>query len=300
MSERPALEPVAGEFVRHDPLEVIEPRGEPLPILFDSPHSGTLYPDDFGHAVDPFLLRGGEDRFVDDLIVDAPSHGITVMRALFARTYIDPNRPVADLDPDILADDWPDPVEAGLHSGRGVGLIFRLIGEAVPIYRRRLSRAEVDHRIETYWRRYHECLDDRLSGMIARHGVAWHVNWHSMLPVGNALSPDPGRKRSDFTLGDLHGKGCAGEFTAFVAETLRDLGYSVSINDPYAGTYIVERYGRPGEGRHTLQVEINRALYMDLATLEPGPGMPVLRRSIAAFSARLAAWANEHSGMPGS
>lgn len=278
------------EFGIHEAVELIEPEGDALPIVYDSPHSGTTYPDDFAHAVDPFLLHGGEDRFVDDLVIDAPRHGIALIRALFARTYIDPNREPGDLDPELLAENWPEPIEVGRHSRRGVGLVFRLIGGAVPIYARRLEPAELAHRIGNYWQPYHACLADRIDALHARHGAVWHVDWHSMLAVGNDLSPDPDVTRPDFVLGDLHGKSCDPEFTDFVASTLADLGYTVKRNDPYSGAYILERYGWPRDGRHAIQIEINRGLYMEQDTLGRTEGLPRLRKSLDEFSARLARW----------
>jgi N-formylglutamate deformylase len=281
------------DLVRHDAVDVRQAAHGDLPVIYDSPHSGTFYPDDFTHAVEPFVLHGGEDRFVDDLVIDAPDHDITLVRALFARTYIDPNREPTDLDPALLPEDWPETVEPGPHSQRGVGLIFRLIGNGVPIYDRRLSKDEVHHRIETYWKAYQGTLQARIDALHERFGTVWHVNWHSMQAVGNALSPDPGAKRADFVLGDLHGTSCDSAFTDFVATTLRDLGHSVAINDPYAGAYLVRRHGRPDEGRHSLQIEINRGLYMDQETLEAHDGLAKLRGTIAQFSARLGKWVRQ-------
>lgn len=278
------------DFVMHDAFDLLEPDGDAAPLIYDSPHSGTLYPDDFAHAVERLLLVGGEDRFVDDLVVDAPRHGIALLRALFARTYIDPNRDPTDLDPLLLPDDWPEAVEARLHSGRGIGLIFRLIGEDRPIYDRRLGGAEIRHRIASYWEPYHQALQARIDALHETYGAVWHVDWHSMQPVGNALSPDPGERRADFVLGDRFGQSCAPGFTACVADLLGDLGYTVAVNRPYAGAYIVERQGRPAEGRHSLQIEINRGLYMDAGTLEASPGMVPLRAALGEFSRRLAEW----------
>jgi N-formylglutamate deformylase len=278
------------EYSIHDAVDLIEPEGDALPIVFDSPHSGTTYPDDFAHAVDPFLLHGGEDRFVDDLVIDAPRHGIALIRALFARTYIDPNREPGDLDPELLEENWPEAIETGRHSQRGVGLVFRLIGSGVPIYARRLGATELNHRIENYWRPYHSCLAGRIDALHARHGAVWHVDWHSMLAVGNDLSPDPGVHRPDFVLGDLHGTSCDAEFTDFVASALGDLGYTVGLNEPYAGAHIVEHYGRPKDSRHSIQIEINRGLYMEQDSLGRTDGLPNLRTALDAFSTKLAQW----------
>lgn len=272
-------------------VERLRPEGEPLPVVYDSPHSGTFHPDDFRHAVDPFLLRGAEDRFVDDLILDAPAHGIALVRALFARAYVDPNREETDLDPELVdAEEWGGAISPGVHSRRGTGLIFRLVGDRVPVYDRSLPRSEVEHRVERYWRAYHDCLQAEIDAAHAVHGVVWHLNWHSMQSVGNALSPDPGMKRPHFVLGDRHGTSCSPEFTAFVASGLREEGYDVAVNRPYAGAYIVRRHGDPQAGKHSLQVEINRGLYMDQRTLEATEGLPRLRAALGRFTARLAKW----------
>ncbi len=272
-------------------VSVRRPDGEELPLLYDSPHSGRVYPEDFLPAAEMRLLLGGEDRFVDDLVIDAPSHGATLIKALFARTYIDPNRTAADLDPHLLPEDWAEETAPSVNSERGVGLIFRLIGDAVPIYDRLLSADEIRRRIDAYWRPYHAALEDEMARLTERFGEVLHINWHSMQPVGNALAPDPGRTRPDFVLGDLDGTSCDPALTRFVADHLSELGYSVGLNDPYKGALIVERYGKPEEGRHTLQIEINRALYMDHGTLDRTGGFAGLKDDLSTFTDELAGFA---------
>ena len=265
-------------------VSITQPSGDALPLLYDSPHSGRVYPEDFGHAVDERLLVGGEDRFVDDLILNAPSHGATLVKALFARTYIDPNRMPNDLDPELLPKDWTEEIEPTASAHRGVGLIFRMIGESVPIYDRALTGQEVRHRIDNYWRPYHQALEDQTKNLLSKFGNVFHINWHSMQAVGNALAPDPGEKRADFVLGDLEGQSCDPAFTRFVAEQLEALGYSVALNSPYKGAYIVERYGKPDESRHALQIEINRGLYMDHGTLDRTGGFAQLKEDLTRFT----------------
>lgn len=272
-------------------VSVRRPDGEELPLLYDSPHSGRVYPEDFLPAAEMRLLLGGEDRFVDDLVIDAPSHGATLIKALFARTYIDPNRTADDLDPHLLPEDWGEETAPSVNSERGVGLIFRLIGDAVPIYDRLLSADEIRRRIDGYWRPYHAALEDEMARLTERFGEVLHINWHSMQPVGNALAPDPGRTRPDFVLGDLDGTSCDPALTRFVADHLSELGYSVGLNDPYKGALIVERYGKPEEGRHTLQIEINRALYMDHGTLDRTGGFADLKDDLSTFTDELAGFA---------
>ena len=271
-------------------FSIRRPESGEVPLIYDSPHSGRVYPDDFGHAVDRRLLVGGEDRFVDDLVIDAPSHGVTLLKALFARTYIDPNRTPDDLDPMLLPHDWEEEIAPSDNAERGVGLIFRMIGDAVPIYDRSLAAAEIRHRIDAYWRPYHETLDTEMTRLHGRYGQVFHIDWHSMQAVGNALAPDPGSRRADFVLGDLDGTACDPAFTAFVADTLERLGYTVALNDPYKGAYIVSRYGRPNEGRHTLQIEINRSLYMDHGTLDRTDGFARLKNDLSLFTGQVAAF----------
>jgi N-formylglutamate deformylase len=265
---------------RDDAVRRHEPRGKPAPVVFDSPHSGTIYPADFRAAVPRRLLQGAEDRFIEQLFHDAPRHGAALIAAGFARTYIDPNRDLADLDTALLDGPWPGPVAPSQHTERGVGLIFALIADGAPIYDRLLSVAEVQRRIDLYWRPYHEALQAALDGAHARDGAVWHINCHSMQSVGSDLSPDPGRVRPDFVLGDLDGRSCAAGFTGLVASLFEGMGYSVAINDPYKGAELVERHGRPGEGRHSLQIEINRRLYMNPDDLEKHEGFIGLRADL--------------------
>ncbi|GAA0569405.1 N-formylglutamate amidohydrolase [Caenispirillum bisanense] len=266
----------------------------PAPVVFDSPHSGRHYPADFRPALPLRQLQGGEDRHVDRLIARAPEHGAWLVTAGFARTYIDPNRDIADIDPDLLDGPWPGRVDPGGHSRHGIGLVFRTLGDGTPIYDRRLSVAEVQGRIDRCWRPYHTALEQALSRAGEGWRRVWHLNCHSMLPVGDALSPDPGCRRADMVLGDRGGRSCEPAFTALVATVLRDLGYSVAINDPYQGAWIVARHGRPQEGRHSLQIEINRALYMDLTTLAPHAGFDRLQADLGDLAREVCAHARRH------
>lgn len=278
-----------------EPVTVFEPGTHPAPLVFDAPHSGRHYPKDFGHKAGIELLMGGEDRFVDELVAEAPDHGATLVVANFARTYIDPNRRLSDIDTVLLDGDWHEEPAPTIMSERGVGLVFRLIGDGTSIYDRKLTAADITKRIEHYWRPYHECLAAMIERTVARHGVCYHLDCHSMMPVGNELAPDPGEDRADFVLGDLDGTSCEAGFTHTVANTLESLGYSVAINDPYKGALIVERYGQPDKGVHSLQMEINRKLYMDLETLERGEEFGKLRGDLGKLAGALAEYAQSHS-----
>ena len=278
------------EWEGSDPVSVAKGAAD-VPVVFDSPHSGRFYPDDFSSVVSRKLLREYEDRFVDLLLEEAASHGITMISAHFPRAYIDPNRAPDDLDQEMLETVWPDPLSPTRHSRQGTGLIFRRMHDASLIYERHLTLEEVRRRLDGCWRPYHAALEAALAEARLHGGAVWHVNWHSMRPVGDAMTPDPGASRADFVLGDLEGTSCEPAFTAFVAERLEAMGYSVAVNHPYQGAHIVERYGQPEEGRHSLQIEINRGLYMDLATLEKIDRFDEIRRDVGRLAGELSEWA---------
>jgi N-formylglutamate amidohydrolase len=273
-------------------LEVIRPSAAPRPVLFDLPHSGRDYPEDFGSALPLEILQRGEDAYVDGLLAGAASHGVTVLRALFPRCYIDPNRDEDDIDPTLVADAPPDAVRQSDKSLRGIGLIRRDVAPEHRIYDRLLSYGEVTARVERYHRPYHEALSKQLEVLRGMFGAVCHIDWHSMKSVGNANTPDgPGAWRPDFVIGDLHGRACDPALTELVARTLRGLGYSVSVNDPYAGGGVLRRYADPVARIHGLQIEINRALYLDEMRVEPTSGFESLRADLAKLSAALADWA---------
>jgi N-formylglutamate deformylase len=276
-----------------EPMVGYQPPASPeAPVVFDAPHSGRHYPADFGAAVSQHLLEGGEDRFVDELLADAPSQGAHLVVARFARTYIDPNRGLDDIDQALLSEPWPLPVDSR-NAAQGTALVFRVIGEAVPIYDRKLSVAEVESRIRRCYLPYHARLQSTLDRVHRRHGQVWYVDWHSMTSVGNRLSPDLGRPRADFVLGDRDGSTCAPAFTEHVAEALRDLGYTVAINDPYKGAELVARHGQPLCDRHALQIEMRRGLYMDEESLEKHEGFPKLRADLTTLSGRICDFARK-------
>jgi N-formylglutamate deformylase len=261
-------------FKRH------EPTAAAIPLVLDSPHSGTAYPEDFDHLPPRDVVRQAEDTHVEALYETAPAIGATLIEALFPRAYIDPNRHHADIDPALLADAWTGPMTPSRKTELGIGLVWRLAHGGVPMYSRKLSSAEVRRRITHFYEPYHACVAAALDERHAAFGAVWHINCHSMPAVGDVMSEDPGRARADFVLGDRDGSTCAAEFTAFVGETLTGLGYNVAVNDPYKGVELVRMHGRPAERRHSLQVEINRRLYMDEATLARHSGFPGLQSNL--------------------
>jgi len=269
-------------FLRHAPVTTA------LPLVLDSPHSGEHYPDDFDHAPPRAVVRRAEDTHVARLYRHAPRLGAALIEAVFPRAYIDANRSLDDIDPTMLAEAWPSPLAVSRKTGKGIGLLWRIARGGAPMYARKLAIAEVQRRIDHWYRPYHAALAAEIDALHRTFGAVWHINCHSMPAVGDEYADDAGRVRKDFVLGDRDGTTCAPEFTALVAETLAGLGYSVAINDPYKGVEIVRLHGRPDERRHSLQIELNRRLYMDEETLEPTAGYRQLEANLQRLLSRIA------------
>jgi N-formylglutamate amidohydrolase len=253
---------MADDLIRiHGPCPPAPPRTS---IVLDSPHSGRWMPPDFGAAVSEAELREGEDCFIDELYAPAAAQGIPLLAALFPRTYLDANRHAEDIDPDLLAEPWPGPVRTSGKAGIGKALVWRTLDAKRPIYDRRLTVAEVQARIERCHRPYHEALATLLDAAHRQFGAVHHINCHSMAATTSVLIEGvDGRPRPDMVLGDRDGTTCAPEFTAFVHGFLSELGYDVRVNDPFKGVELVQAWSDPAAGRHSLQIEINKRLYMD-------------------------------------
>lgn len=262
----------------------------PTPLVFASPHSGRDYPEEMmaAAALDATAIRRSEDAFVDELIAGAPEAGVATLTARLARAYMDVNREPFELDPSMFADELPDFARARTaRVAAGLGAIARIVSEGQEIYARKLTFAEARARIERAHRPYHAALARLLGEAHAAHGVAILIDWHSM-PA--AAARQGGRERPcDMVLGDRFGAACGGALTARVETELEKLGYRVARNTPYAGGYTTEHYGRPARRTHALQIEINRALYLDEARLEPTEGFPKLKADLETLTRTLVA-----------
>jgi N-formylglutamate deformylase len=277
-------------------LYVEQARRPAVPVVFDSPHSGQTYPEDFNCVVPTEVIRCAEDMFVDELFEGAPLHGAELLAALFPRSYIDPNRSLGDLDARLLDAPWPEPLEPGEKTRRGHGLIWHTCPPDLPMYDRKLTKEEVRRRIDDYYLAYHETLDASLNRLYGKFGHVWHINCHSMPAFSGTMSPGPQRARcAEFVLGDRDGTTCAPEFTTLVRETLENFGYSVRVNNPYKGVELVRAYSDPEVGRHSIQVEISRSLYMDEATFMQTDGFEALKSKLSQLAAVICAYARERS-----
>lgn len=262
-------------------FKIIAATGEAAPVIFDSPHSGSIYPADFDHQLDPILLRQAEDAHIEELFASVATMGAPLLHALFPRTYIDPNRDVVDIDIEMIEGGWPDPVEPTSKTlTRGMGLIWRRMRDFGDLYDHKLTVEDVRRRIDTCWRPYHTALSSLIDDAHARNGVSYHVNCHSMPARGDKNSEDGPVDRADFVIGDRDGTSCEPGLTALITDHLRAAGYDVSVNYPYKGVELVKRYSDPALGRHSIQLEINRRLFMDESSLLKTEGYLALDRDI--------------------
>jgi N-formylglutamate amidohydrolase len=270
------------------PFEIIEPAGACGPIVFNSPHSGRVYPRGFLSAsrLDITTLRRSEDSFVDDLLAGVVARGYPLMRAHFPRCYVDVNREPYELDPRMF--DGRLPSFANTRSMRvagGLGTVARVVGDAQEIYDQRLSVDDALRRIESLYKPYHRALRRLFSRVHRDFGAAMLIDCHSMPSTAGAKDERP---RADVVLGDRYGTSCVAAVAETIEATLRGFGYTVSRNKPYAGGFITEHYGNPATGLHAIQLEVNRALYMDERRYERIPSFMRLAGEFEILADRLA------------
>lgn len=248
------------------------------PVIFASPHSGNVYPAVMQDALCvPLIdLRRTEDAFIDELFLDAPSAGAVLLAARYGRSVVDLNRDPHELDPSMFLDGAPR--ACGLPTARveaGLGCLPRVGARGEAIYRRLLSRAEGEHRLAAIHDAYHARLASLIETTRTGHGQALLIDCHSMPSV------QPGRRGlTDIVLGDRFGSSCDARLTARVERAFRNQGLTVARNAPYAGGYTTRRYGRPRRNVHALQIEINRALYMDEHMVTRSDGFPKIKAVI--------------------
>ncbi|RAI04380.1 N-formylglutamate amidohydrolase [Acuticoccus sediminis] len=286
---------IVDDFSEGTTFDLIEPTAPPVPFVFSAPHSGTVYPKSLlsRARLDRLTLRRSEDTFVDELFDGVPSLGAPLLRARFPRVFLDLNRDASEIDPSMF--DAPPPLPTQPDSPRvasGLGVIARIVGEGQDIYASRLPAAEAEDRLVRFYHPYHQALAEQLTARVQIFGAAVLVDCHSM-PSG-AIRHDMGdSSRVDVVLGDRYGTSCSGMLSEEFARLLRDQGLTVGRNRPYAGGYITERYGHP-PAIHAIQIEINRALYMNESTFERNAGFDGLRLALMSTAGRLIDWFVAH------
>jgi len=252
------------------------------PLVLDSPHSGHDFPADFGAVVSEAELRESEDCYVDELYAAAHELGVPLLAATFPRTYLDPNRNAGDVDLDLIDGPWPWEYRPSGKARIGKSLVWRTLEDGRPIYGGRLAPEAVRRRIDRVHAPYHHSLQELLARAFKKHGRVYHINCHSMRSVAGKQSEDgAGSVRPDFVLGDRDGTTCERRFTELVRETLAGMGYHVTVNEPYKGVELIRAYSDPKAGRHSLQIEINKRLYMDERTLQKTAGFTKLQTDLS-------------------
>ena len=269
------------------PFEVTEPAVVTAPVLFNSPHSGSIYPRDFLRVsrLEIATLRRSEDSFVDELVAGVVANGFPLLRAHFPRCFVDVNREPYELDPRMFEGRLPSFANTrSMRVAGGLGTVARVVGDAQEIYDQRIPVDDALRRIESLYKPYHRALRRLFSKLHRDFGAAVLIDCHSMPSTAGHKDERP---RPEFVLGDRYGTSCVGAVADVVERTLRGLGYTVSRNKPYAGGFITEHYGNPAAGLHAIQLEINRALYMDERSYERSKTFVALAGDMEVLARRL-------------
>ena len=263
-----------------------------VPLVMDSPHSSSTFPQDFNACLPLEDLRDGEDVFIDALWSHAPQHGAHLLLAEFARTYIDPNRHVGDVDLSMIDGEWPHTYVPSGKANIGKSLIWRTLDDGRPIYDRKLSIDEVHQRIQRYALPYQAQLQKLIDTHHQTFGVCYHINCHSMSAVSGKMGEGgPGIARADVVLGDRDGTTCNAEFTHLVKDFMQGCGYAVKINDPFKGVELVRAFSNPAQGKHSLQIELNKRLYTDATGRGKGANYDKLAQDLQQLTAVFAQFA---------
>ena len=281
------------KFDIKDKIVVRSPQKKILPLIVSSPHSGRNYPPDFvaASALTPLRLRSSEDSFVEDIFSYAPDLGASLIQALFPRVFVDVNRQPYELDPTMFSDPLPHYViTQNSRISAGLGTIARVVSNGERVYKNKLTFQEAEERINHFYRPYHDALQTLINNTKDEFGYCILLDCHSM-PSGRIGTNNPSQSKTsrlaEIVLGDCHGTSCHPHIMKSSNEFLTGYGFSVRRNIPYAGGFITRNYGKPKEGVHALQIELNRALYMDEQHIEPLEEIKPLRHAMTGFMEQL-------------
>ena len=274
---------IPGVLVRHDP------EGEAVPLVFDIPRSGCHYPNDFA-SIAPFrAVHEWVSKYVEEVYALAPTAGSTLLFASFANAYIDANRSLIDIDPELIEGEWPGPIQPSDKSNRlGIGLIHKIAAGNLPLYDRKLKVAEVQHRIDAYYKPYHAELSSIIAGFLKHHRAAWHLSCHCMATIGPDYAHDRGKRRADFCVSDRDGTTSDRDFLDAVVSAFREVGYTVSVNDPFKGAESIRMHGDPAKRVNSLQIEMVKGLYMEGDNFRKSPAFDRVRSDLGHFAHRIA------------
>jgi N-formylglutamate deformylase len=271
---RGAIHIEPGLFLRYEPV------GAAVPVLVDVSRSGREYPKEYRSPLPFTTVHDNVSMYVEDLWGGAPNVGATLLYCSFPNTWIDVNRHELDMDPELVEGRWPVALKPTARTHEGLGLIKTKARYGEPFQERRLSVAEIEERLNVYYRPYHAELKRIADDLYARFGRLRQISCHCMSAVGAPTHPDAGKPRADFCVSDLRGKTASKSAMDLVVETLKGYGYSVSINAPYMGNELIRRIGDPARGIDSIQVEINKKLFMDTQTFRATAGLPKVKADI--------------------
>lgn len=271
-----------------DSFELIRPARREVPLIFSSPHSGRDYPPQFLGRIelDERMIRSSEDAFVEELFASAPREGAPLLAARVPRAFLDLNRAADEFDPALIEDVQRTPHNPRISSGLGV--IPRVVAQGRPIYRGKIPRREAEERIAHYWQPYHQTLRGLVEETVLAFGQSVLIDCHSMPHEAIEGQARPGVPHPEVVLGDRYGAAAGREVVDRLEVAFRKAGLRVARNSPFAGAYIAQAYGRPSRRQHVVQVEIDRALYMDESRVEKRPDFEAFRQVMAQVVAELA------------
>lgn len=289
----PRYTPITGRPVLSDTFDLFLPAVQTVPFIFSSPHSGRDYENTFlGQSrLDALTLRSSEDAFVDQLFALAPHHGAPLLAARAPRAFLDLNRAPDELDPALI-----DGAPRAPHNPRiasGLGVVPRVVSGGRLIYDRRISQQEANTRLTRYWQPYHRQLRHLMLDTVQRFGRAVLIDCHSMPHESIESYSRKSGPLPDVVLGDRFGAAASCDVVAEIEAAFLAAGLRVARNTPFAGAYITQAYGRPSRGQNVVQVEIDRALYLDEARVEPRPDFPAFQALISGVIAQITGFATD-------
>lgn len=264
------------------------PENRSTSVVFASPHSGRSYSWAFMRKtiLDEMAIRSSEDAFVDLLFADVPSFGAPFLHARTPRAFVDLNRSLDELDPALI--DGVRKTSHNLRLASGLGVVPRVVSNGRAIYRGKISRMDVETRLASHWKPYHAALERLLEQSHHAFGEAILIDCHSMPHEAIKSSTRKGTPTAEIVLGDRFGAAAHSDIVDRIEAAFVRAGLKVARNAPFAGAYITQHYGRPSRNQHVVQVEIDRALYMDEQLIRPNENFQSFQSLISMIANEIA------------